>query len=94
MHLQVTGFHELETREVFYIGAILAPIPDELDDALSVLETATNYAVDSGKADEWCNRFEADGILIDLCDGATVMASYEHVPGRRLTFWFGDECHE
>lgn len=92
--IKLMGFHELETREVFYIGAFHAPVPNELDDALRVLEDAASYAVSSGKADMWIAKHDCDGVFMDLCDDSTVVASYEYVPGRPLTFWFGDECHE
>ena len=90
--IKLMGFHELETRSFFTIGVLLRnesdfPLANDYAQLCATeLESAT-----------WilCNAYDCDGITVDVFnEHGDVAVSYELVPGRPMTAYHGDECHE
>ena len=90
-YAKLMGFHELETRSFFSIGTLTSfPIFDDIN------RHAYEFAAFvGGMADTLCQIHNCDGIAIDVYnDHGDVAVSYDLIPGRPMTAYYGDECHE
>lgn len=90
-HVRLMGFHELETRSFFSIGALATDC--EHTDAIEFAEICARQLEDVA----WvlCRAHDCNGITVDVYDEhGDVVLSWELIPGRPLVLYTGDECHE
>ena len=89
--VKLMGFRELETRAFCPIGTLGEF--HEYEDADEFASECSNELAPV----EWvlCRAHNIDGITIDVCNvHGDVEVSYEYIPGRPMTAYYGDECHE